>query len=153
MEEKEFKDYYDYVFSIALNLSKNRESAKDLTQETMYNAYKNKSSFKNKNIKNYLRRIVTNLYFNKYRKEKNIWFDSVDNIKKYNTNDGLNNLEYKETYKKVFNKLSPKSKESILLRIKGYKNKEIAEEINSSHLSVRSLISSSLKIIRKNLKL
>lgn len=58
------------VFSTALRLTRSREEAEDLTQEAMVRAYEAWDRFDGRNFKAWLLRILTNLYINRYRKQK-----------------------------------------------------------------------------------
>lgn len=55
----------------ALRLTKNREDAEDIVQETCIKAFENMNSLRSKNkAKSWLLKILTNTFINKYRKEQ-----------------------------------------------------------------------------------
>lgn len=58
------------IHGTALRLTRNKEEAKDLAQETLLKAFEAFDSFDGKNFKAWILRILTNVYINKYRRRK-----------------------------------------------------------------------------------
>lgn len=64
--------YLDSLWFTALRLTKNRQDAEDLVQETCLKALENLDSLRSKSkAKAWLLKILTNIFINKYRKEQN----------------------------------------------------------------------------------
>ncbi len=61
---------YDSLYGTALRLTRDREEASDLTQETLVRAYEAFDRFDGRNFKAWMLRIQTNLYINRYRKRR-----------------------------------------------------------------------------------
>lgn len=72
MDYKELiEKHLDSLWFTAMRLTKNREDAEDLVQETCLKAFENLDSLRSKNkAKAWLLKILTNIFINKYRKEK-----------------------------------------------------------------------------------
>ncbi|GAB4420679.1 MAG: hypothetical protein OHK0032_16420 [Thermodesulfovibrionales bacterium] len=64
--------YLDSLWFTAMRLTKNRQDAEDLVQETCMKAWENLDSLHSeKKAKAWLLKILTNTFINKYRKEQN----------------------------------------------------------------------------------
>ncbi len=75
MSAKEFYNYIDDVSSplesFALSLTKDMEDAKDLFQETVFKALKNKDKFRiGTNFKAWIMTLMRNTFINNYRRKK-----------------------------------------------------------------------------------
>lgn len=68
--QKEAMPHLNALFSTAMILSKNKQDAEDLVQETMLKAYKNFDKYQpGTNCKAWLATILRNTFFNRYRKK------------------------------------------------------------------------------------
>ena len=77
--------------SFALNLTKNKENANDLYQETAYRALTNRDKFRpGTNFKAWMFTIMKNIFINNYRKRVKAAtiFDSTDNMYFLNSGSG-----------------------------------------------------------------
>lgn len=72
MDYKELiEKHLDSLWFAAMRLTKNREDAEDLVQETCLKAFENLDSLRSKSkAKAWLLKILTNTFINKYRKEQ-----------------------------------------------------------------------------------
>ncbi|MFK7979633.1 MAG: sigma-70 family RNA polymerase sigma factor [Saprospiraceae bacterium] len=75
MKSKEFVNQITInrpkLLGFAMKLTRNKEDANDLMQETAYRAFKNLNSFQpNSNFKAWISMIMRNTFINKYRKDK-----------------------------------------------------------------------------------
>ncbi len=67
--EQEVVKYIDLIYSVAYQLTRNREDAQDLTQSTLVKAFRFHEQFeKGTNIKAWLLTILRNTFINDYRK-------------------------------------------------------------------------------------
>ena len=148
---KDFKKYYNYVFSFAIRLTKNRDLAKDLTQDVMYKAYKNKFKFDGVNIKQWLSTIVYNTYIDSYRKNKGYFFLEIKEeiVNKNYYNNAISNLTINELDTRINKHLKDDYKELINLRLQGYSNLEISEIINRNQSTTRWLIADAMKKLKE----
>jgi len=68
--EKQAELAYPSVFSTALRLTRSREEAEDLAQESIVRAYEAFDGFDGSNFKAWILRITTNSYINRYRQKQ-----------------------------------------------------------------------------------
>ena len=62
----------DYISRFALQYTRDEDLAKDLAQETILKALKNRDKFRtNTNLKGWLKVILKNTFINSYRKKSN----------------------------------------------------------------------------------
>jgi len=100
--EKEALIHLDVIFSAASKMTGNRMEAEDLVQETLLRAFKFFDKFETgTNCKAWLFKIMTNLYINRYNRQKSlpkaISYDEVEDYYLYrrlNTADYIANSDY-----------------------------------------------------------
>jgi RNA polymerase sigma-70 factor, ECF subfamily len=85
MEDKILSDHMDGLFAYAMVLTRNRDQASDLMQETYFRALKAKESFRpGTNLKSWLFTILRNIWLNQIRHEcgpaKTVELDSDRNL-------------------------------------------------------------------------
>lgn len=68
--ERMAESIYPSLFGTALRLTRDREDAGDLSQETLVRAYEAFDRFDGRNFKAWMLRILTNLYINRYRRRQ-----------------------------------------------------------------------------------
>ena len=120
MYQRFFKDVYLFVFSI----SKDRQIAEDITQETFFKALKEIKHFRGDcSVKSWLCQIAKNLYISQMRKKGTISFEAMDVVP--NQVSGTN-IEHEYIQKedalsvyKVLHLLNEPYKEIFLLRTLG----------------------------------
>lgn len=80
--EAEALQYLDELYGSAVKMTRNREDAQDLVQETFLKAYRAFDSFKpGTNLRAWLYRIQTNTYINNYRKnQREPFIGTVDDL-------------------------------------------------------------------------
>ena len=163
MSETEFQtivvSQYSFIQMLAYKISGDRELASDLTQETMYKAFKNRNSFKmGTNVKGWLYTILRNTFINVYRKDKKrkTFVDQTDNqffIDSGRTSpdpaDGQANVN---DLTKAIEQLEYNLKEPFKRYFQGYKYDEIAEEMNIPLGTVKSRIFKARKKLQFALK-
>ena len=152
----EFDSLENILFSFAMKLTKNREDAKDLMQETAMRAFRHRDKFTmGTNFKSWCSTIMRNTFINQYRKKKlrrNVnepiesFLFAVEN-KNVIPNRGEMNIRMKE-YKNVFNEISDIYSIPFLMFYRGYEYKEIADYLEIPIGTVKSRIF----LARKKLK-
>ncbi|HOY13662.1 MAG TPA: RNA polymerase sigma factor [Saprospiraceae bacterium] len=136
-----------FLHGFAFRLTKNREDAVDLYQETLYRALKNQEKFlPGSNIKGWLSTIMKNLFINMYRKRKKFHivkepigstFDYVE----YFSDSERNLGEVKTTLEEINKEINCLSNEygiPMKMLIEGYKYEEIADLLNVPIGTVKS---------------
>lgn len=142
-----FTQYHRYLFSFALKLTKRKEDAEDLIQETMMRAFRNKSKFEvGTNFKAWSATIMRNTFINGYRKKKrrNMYKEPIDKHA-YSLeidpsyNKGIDELQL-EDLKLVLNAIGESYSKPFMLFYKGFQYDEIAEQMNIPIGTVKSRI-------------
>ena len=129
MYQRFFKDVYLFVFSI----SKDRQIAEDITQETFFKALKEIKNFRGDcSVKSWLCQIAKNLYISQMRKKSMISLEDMDavpnQISSTNIEQEYIQKEDKLSVYKVIHFLDEPYKEIFLLRTLGDLSfKEIAD--------------------------
>ncbi len=97
--------HLDSLLFAALRLTKNREDAEDIVQETCFKAYKKRGTlrFKGK-AKAWLFRILTNTFINNYRKEQSS-AEIVDGDLNFLESIFYTNGQYVDLEKEIFSKV------------------------------------------------
>ncbi len=163
MSTFEFQEKFNQTTSLlnafAYNLTKNRDDAKDLFQETAFRAIKNKEKFQpGTNFKAWLMTIMKNIFINDYRKKikRNTFSDSTDNNyfidsgAKTEVNEGEANILIKELTGMI-DLLQDGFKIPFLMHYKGYKYHEISEHMGLPLGTVKSRIFFARKELKKKI--
>jgi RNA polymerase sigma-70 factor (ECF subfamily) len=165
MSEFEFNTKFDgytaSLHSFALNLTKDKEEALDLFQDTAYKAIVNKDKFRaGTNFKAWLFTIMKNTFINNYRKKvrKNTLIDSTDNLYFINSSDTIvnNNADSDillEELNDLIDTLDVNLKHTFRLHFRGFKYHEIAEMEEIPLGTVKSRIFLARKEIKRKLEL
>lgn len=136
------------LFAFALRLTRSRQDAEDLMQETAIKAYKYRHNFtEGTNFKSWISTIMRNTFINSYRKMKtrrhlNHTADEVtENIEVENVvaNSGEQNLRMQEM-KRMLNSMGDIYSIPFLMFYKGYEYQEIATQLNIPIGTVKSRI-------------
>ena len=134
--------------SFAMNLTKNRENANDLYQETAFRALTNRDKFRpGTNFKAWMFTIMKNIFINNYRKRVKAAtvFDSTDNLYFINSgsvvigNDAESNILIAEL-KRMIASLDDSIRIPFEMHFEGYKYQEIADEFELPLGTVKSRI-------------
>jgi RNA polymerase sigma factor (sigma-70 family) len=147
-----------FLNPFAVNLTRDKESAKDLIQETMYKAIANRDKYiSGTNIKAWLYTIMRNIFINDYRKKarQSILFDSSPNhfLLDFNQSAIANLAESKLRLKEieaVVYRLPIIFKAPFLLHFEGYKYYEIAEMLHEPLGTIKSRIHFARKLLKES---
>jgi len=149
----------DLLFGFAMKLTRNKENAKDLMQETLCRAFKNRHRFaKQTNFKAWMTTIMRNNFINDYRKKKtrNQVLTPIEDLSylmkhKSITSTGDSMLMMKELNGLIGN-LSSDLQLAFTMYTKGYHYEEIAKITNVPIGTVKSRIFFARKKLRASLK-
>ena len=164
MSSVEFYSRFDSVTSLlhafAFNLTKNKDDAHDLYQETAFRAIKNKEKFTpGTNFKAWLMTIMKNIFINDYRKriKRNTIMDATDNNYFINSgartvvnNGGANILIGELT--DMIEELEDGFKIPFLMHYRGYKYFEISDAMDLPLGTVKSRIFFARKELKKKIQ-
>jgi len=152
MSTLEFNGQYErmskLLHSFAYNLTKNREDAKDLYQETSFRALTNRDKFRpGTNFKAWLFTIMKNIFINNYRKKMraNTIMDSTDND--YYINSGSVVISNKAESNIMMDELTTMIdgmedgiRIPFMMHYEGFKYQEIADKLELPLGTVKSRI-------------
>ena len=133
--------------AFALNFTRNREDARDLTQETMLKAITYRNYYTPQtNFKAWVFTIMRNIFINQYRRRQKSGtiFDHSKELYVMNSiSDGevhpINKMVEKEVNKEI-SKLEREYKEPFEMHYQGFKYKEIADHLGIPIGTVKSRI-------------
>ena len=146
--------------SFALNLTKNKDDAEDLFQETAFRAVSNKEKFRpGTNFKAWMFTIMKNIFINNYRKKSKskTLFDSTENL--YYLNSGKNSISNNadrnllmQELQGMIEKLDANIRLPFLMHFEGYKYQEIADELELPLGTIKSRIFFARKALKESIK-
>jgi len=152
MSTIEFSTQFDHLrrtlFSFALNLTKDEESARDLVQETAFKAFKYRDRYEPQtNLRAWLMTIMRNSFINEYRKRKrrqtlndNTVNDFLlDSGHQSVTNQGESTVMQEEIIQ-VVNTLEDWVRIPFLMHFQGFKYEEIADQLEVPLGTIKSRI-------------
>lgn len=136
------------LFSFALRLTRSRQDAEDLMQETAIKAYKYRNNFaEGTNFKSWISTIMRNTFINQYRKRKTRRHlnqpttEVTENVVNKNVvaNSGEQNLRMQEM-KRMMDSIGKIYSVPFMMFYKGYEYQEIAVKLNIPIGTVKSRI-------------
>jgi RNA polymerase sigma-70 factor (ECF subfamily) len=154
--EKLIIDHVDFLKPFAFTLTRDSESAKDLTQETIYRALANRDKYHvGTNVKAWMYTIMRNTFINNYRRKsrQNVIFDNTPNdfLLDYNqsavSNGAESNMKLKEIQQAI-NNLPEIFKNPFVLYYEGYKYNEISDYLQEPLGTVKSRIHFARKLLK-----
>lgn len=141
----------------AVSLTKDKETAKDLCQETMYRALSNIEKYQmGTNLKSWLYTIMRNIFINDYRKSKRQPTISADEMVVSNNmfhatqNTALSIIETKEIEQAVY-LLPAIFRSAFVLYVHGYKYHEIADILREPLGTIKSRIHFARKTLKEQI--
>tara|TARA_R110002095_G_scaffold179358_1_gene156823 strand:- start:39 stop:566 length:528 start_codon:yes stop_codon:yes gene_type:complete len=137
----------DLLFGFAMKLTRNRDNAKDLMQETLMRGFEKRDRFQiGTHFKSWMTTIMYNSFVNHYRKMKtrNRVEKPVEDIihlqdLKVVNGNGESNL-LKAELNNIIDSVDYKYRHAFMMHFKGYQYDEISEEMNIPIGTVKSRI-------------
>ena len=157
----QFKQLQVSLYAFALNLTKDKEAAQDLVQETAFKAYKYRKNYRPQtNLRAWLMTIMRNAFINDYRKRKrrqtlndftnnDYYLDSGGPTVK---NGGEEKIINEEIYQQI-NALDESLRLPFLMHFQGFKYEEIADELSVPLGTVKSRIFFARRRLQKTLSI
>lgn len=148
-----YRMFYSYAMSICLRYADSRDEASEILNDGFMKIFKTLKKFDiRRPFKPWMRAIVVNTAINHYREQQRIpRLDEINENKPSSEGDALSGISYQEilellaalpaSYRTVFN----------LFVIEGYKHEEIAEMLNISTGSSKSLLWKAKELLKKHL--
>ena len=148
----------DFLKPVAVSLTRDRDSALDLLQETLYRALVNQDKYNlGTNIKAWLYTIMRNIFINDYRrktKQRAVFENTTDeqfvNLNKGVANEGESNIRMKEI-KQAVEQLPEIYKTPFKLYFDGYHYNEIAKSLKEPLGTIKSRIHFARKLLKDQL--
>jgi RNA polymerase sigma factor (sigma-70 family) len=152
---QDFTSHTNFLRAYALKLTRDRNLADDLYQETALKAFKNKNTFKeNTNMKGWLSTIMKNSFINYFRKNKrNKVFTSKEDYllnyaEKTDINNGEININVAEINRMIYT-LEDGIKRPFIMAYQGYQYNEIQEAMGNLPMgTIKSRIHQARKILK-----
>lgn len=155
----EYKLIEDLLFGFAMKLTKDKENAKDLMQETFCRAFKHKDKFlENTNFKAWMTTIMRNNFVNDYRKRKTRKqvLAPVDDFTYFVENkasgDSGESVIMMKELNGMIKELSHELQQAFTMFVNGYQYEEIAEKVNVPIGTVKSRMFFARKKLRASIK-
>lgn len=151
-----FERHFPSMYRLASKILKSKEKGKDVAQEAFIKLWqKDVENFSDENaLKAYLYVLVKNACISVIRKERKLVDVDIDHKLHVKNEAFLNEVLREETYKllhEAIKELSPQAEKAVYLTLKGYSNKEIAEELNVTVNTVKTVKRRAYKLLRENL--
>lgn len=144
---KNVNEIESLLFGFAMRLTRNKENAKDLMQETLMRCFDKRDRFQEgSNFKSWSTTVMYNSYINHYRKRKtkNKVIKPVENFNIFVENKSMEGNAYSlimmKELKKIVNKLTDDYKVPFKMFVEGYQYDEIAEKLDIPMGTIKSRI-------------
>lgn len=150
-----FKEHSNYIYRTILFLTKSKELADDITQETFIQAFLKYNTYdSSRSLQPWLYKIALNTTRNILRKQR--WLKFTDQLPEISCIDMVENSVLKSEEKRELwseiNGLSMKSKEVFVLHFySGMKLREISETLEIPLGTCKSRLNSAINTLRKQI--
>jgi RNA polymerase sigma-70 factor (ECF subfamily) len=160
--------HLDFLYNLALKITRNEDDAQDLVQETFMRAYRFFDKYEpGTNCKAWLYRILKNTFINHYRKQhrrpSEVDFDAIEEtqetqvkqtgLKQGDPEETLLNSMLKRDVRQAFDQLPQDYREALFLSlVEGFSYREIAEIMKCPIGTVMSRIHRGRKLMQRELK-
>jgi RNA polymerase sigma factor (sigma-70 family) len=150
----------DFLKPFAFTLTRDNESARDLTQETLFRALANKEKYHvGTNMKAWMYTIMRNIFINNYRRKgrQNTIFDNspneylLDHNQSAVANSAETNLRMKDIQAAI-QKLPDIFRNPFMMYFEGYKYNEIADYLQEPLGTIKSRIHFARKLLKEELE-
>jgi RNA polymerase sigma-70 factor (ECF subfamily) len=145
--QQKYEFLHDLLFAFAMKLTRNKEDAKDLMQETACRAYQYRDRYKmGTNFKAWMSTIMRNTFINNYRKKKTRKKteapieDFLFAIENKSVSNEANSVIFVNEIKKMLGTLSDTYQAPFLMFFRGYQYMEIAKHLGIPIGTVKSRI-------------
>ncbi|WP_110114809.1 sigma-70 family RNA polymerase sigma factor [Bacillus sp. CGMCC 1.16541] len=141
---KKLNERLAFVYAYLMKMGASKEDAEDVIQETAYKFLRYMDSIKTTNIQSWLFKVAINQYYDMTRKQtrrKNVWLTfNLEELLEENTPEKqLLQSELGKSIQVVLQKLTPKSRELLLLKYStGLKITEIAQLYDMKEASIKT---------------
>ena len=136
--DKNISELQSKMNRYAYAITGDREEANDLTQETNLKAIERHKTYRKGNMLAWLKAIMRNIFFEKYRKKKQV---EILPIQDFDGSYSIPDERFEFTLRRVFGELTADEQEILQLRFcHEMKFREIAERMNMPESTVKTKI-------------
>lgn len=157
--QKRYNQIEDLLFGFAMKLTRNRENAKDLIQETVLRAFRNRDKYaKGTNYKAWMTTIMRNTFINSYRKKRTRKQveapieDFLFVVENKSINGDAESIIMMRELREIIGNLSDAYRIPFILLVKGYQYAEISEKLDLPMGTVKSRIFAARSNLRSMVK-
>ncbi|NOU62733.1 sigma-70 family RNA polymerase sigma factor [Paenibacillus sp. LMG 31461] len=145
--------FKDSVFRYAYGMLGDRMEAEDVAQEAFIKAFYAISKLDNSYaFTSWLKRIISNLCYDRIQKQKKTSAVSGELIEKQRSNNDIERTDLHITIEEAMSKLSPEHREVIILKdVEGYSYDELAGMLHIPLGTVKSRINAARLLLRKEM--
>lgn len=149
-----FGRLFPHMYMLASRILKNEDLGKDIAQEAFVKLWQNDTEefASEKALQAYLYVLVKNACISHFRKEKKINNTSIEDGLDVIQQSFLNEILREETYKllhEAINELSPQAELIMRLALNGYSNEDMANELQITINSVKTVKKRAYKKLRE----
>ena len=150
-----FDNYFEAVFRFARKYTSDNSIARDIAQDTFIRFYEKKKNFDSvETAKSFVYITARNLCLDFLKHQKIELQYNQAQINKENSYSFLHEITYQETLRilrRAIHELPPQSREIIILSLEGKNNNEIAQSMNISVNTVKTLKKGAYKKLKNTL--
>ena len=150
-----FEDYFEAVYRFARKYTQNDSIARDIAQDTFVRFYEKKNNFNNiEKARSFVYITAHNLCLDYLKHQKIEYQYTRAQALKESSYSFLHEITYQETLRLLRHaiyKLPPQSREIIIQSLEGKNNNEIADSLNISVNTVKTLKKSAYKKLKNTL--
>lgn len=150
-----YDNYYPSLCNYARKIIDIDDVVEDIVQDVIMKLWKGKTNFTDKNaLTTFMYRSVRNSCLNHIRDSKKYNFSQYSEIEDISNDRFEGAILQEEYYRLIYiaiNKLSDQRKEIILMSMQGMRNLEIAEELNVSVNTVKTLKKKAYSFLKEQL--
>lgn len=157
---QEFNSHTNYLRNFAMKLTRDKNAADDLFQETALRAFRHQTQYiNNTNLKAWLSTIMKNSFINLYRKQKRrneIQDTTSEDFYLNLSNDTINNYGEMniniQEISKIIDSLKDGYRIPFLMAYQGYQYEEIQEKMDLPMGTIKSRIHHARRILKKEIR-
>ena len=152
MREK-ILDHYNVLTGFSYRLSKNREDAEDLIQDTICTALTNQDKFKEgTNLRGWLCTIMHNIFVNKYRRKRFLDTENEMALLNHSVNPSAETIIELKHVMSAIDHLPCRIQRSLSMFVKGYNYQEISEVEGKPQATIRNRVFLGRQILKTQFK-
>lgn len=156
--KKVYERYKSKIYTLAISVLRNKEDSEDVLVEVFASLWNNKEKLvRVENLDAFIYTVTRNRALNLFKKRQKLAQNELlltqDDVFEDMVESAEADLEFKEIQAlllSITSQLPPQQREIFnLIKLQGYKRKEIAEKLNLSENTVRNHLNAAIKAVKK----